>query len=130
MAQIVVAVEGDAVAAVPVPREAEAVERNSVSRRQPAFRVDEHLMRIRTAAPEPRTDTRFIEPALVPKDAALLPVDGRRQRGVELIGAMDPSARHIDPRTGIEVDALDGRVVSDRRLDMRRRTHTRRVPTV
>src|SRR5437764_14784346 len=107
MAQIVVAVEGDAVAAVPVPREAEAVERNSVSRRQPAFRVDEHLMRIRTAVPEPRTATRFIEPALVPKDATLLPVDGRRQRGVELIGAPDPSAHHTAPRNRTAGTSLD-----------------------
>ena len=114
VAQVGVAVWRHAVTAVAVVRETDTAERHSVVVLNCTVRRGQRRVRVRRVTRVPAPHARLVEVPLVPEDPALLPADLLDEERVELVGAEQPTPRHVDPRLVVEPSPFGRRVGIDR----------------
>ena len=70
----------------------------------------------RVAAAVPVREAWVVDHAVVHVPPALLPVDALDQHVEQRVGAEQPTARDVDPRRVVELDAVEARALVDPRL--------------
>ena len=122
VAQLAVAVEGDAVTSVAVVVEPGSAQRPAVAGFELGPDGLEGGMRHRIAAPEPAGEPGVVDHPVVHPAPTLPPFDPVDQGVEQRVGAVQPGSRHVDPRLLVELDPLErDRPIHDRIPDPEQR---------